>query len=614
MRQYISRRGVISGLAATAVLLVASCSSGNRPVPQPSIAQTLSTDIMQTLPEFETSRETNLLKGTWAYTPGVAVATNGSLAVSRTGEALLTFADNTNPGPANQSYLPNPPVNMFGTHLELSQSGNIGLTARLSDAKGAATVSFLSAPPVRYDERIVRLPGVDVTIDGTAATITVYSQPGSPPMVRHLELEAVSTAAYITVAQEKDSLIVDVNGVKTVIQANILDKQVWFGLDTADSYQLQAFEAYPIKGNQLTSVDMSQSTFGDARRQASGLYGIAARSRHGDKLIGTAVDLTALMSDPNYTKFIIENFNEIETEMLAKFQALQPEEGKYQFAELDALVAFASAHSLSVHGHALVFGEAYPAWLQQKLSQSTKAEATELMQSYITTVVSRYDGKHGHGTISHWDVVNEPFSNENYGQLADYNLWHKAIGDDYIKLAFEAARKANPEGIFGINENAMETDPDRRDAMLALVTKINNSQKLIDYVGYQAHFDENTLSDTNAMDDFLSGGLAQQFKNYKDIGVGVRISEATVAVYNDDQNLKARVYWQLMHDCMQASNCTGFNFWGATNSTDRYFYNTGDILNQDPGNDAPTSQRGPGLVLVGATWFALQAAAANKAL
>jgi endo-1,4-beta-xylanase len=534
------------------------------------------------MPEFDTSKGETLLKANWQYTPGVSQQ-DGGLHVGRTNLATMTTLPEEQKS-AEPSYVANPPVSLYGPHVELEKKGSVGFGASLSNIQGGATISLLSGPHIRFDERVERQAGIDISVEGGIAGVTVWDGKSERPSRSEIRLEQTANSADIAVAQVDRQIAITINGQRLSPQPAVLGDQVWFGFNTTGQFDVNNFGVFPIKGtSQRVSVkDMSKFDFNVGPAE-NGLASIAAANGNGDTFIGTAVDLAELMANPEYTEFVLKNFNQIETETLAKFQALQPEEGKFEFAELDALVDFANRHGLTVHGHALVFGEAYPDWLHKKLEGATKQEALDIMRTHIQTVVTRYDGKHGHGKIEFWDVVNEPFDPDDWGELNTSNIWYRSIGKDYILQAFRAAREAFPEGKYGLNDWSIETDVDRRRAALRLLDDLPRGT--VDFVGMQAHFDEDTLDDDEVMDGIYSGDLNDIFAQFEARGVKVRISEASVAE-NGDPEAQADVYRMLLEACVKSRNCIGFNIWGATSN--RYYFTT--TPEYGIGDDAPTKQ------------------------
>lgn len=605
-------RWIAAGLAA-ATLVLAGCTVAKQSSEATSEHSKAGLQILQ---EFDETHGQDLLKGTWQYMPGASLSA-GSLMIRHTGEAILT---NPNTGHATVSpvYVPDPPVNVYGTRLSVTQGNDVGFAVHISNMHGPATVSFHAKPPIRYDERIEREAGIDVTVDGSRATLTVYGDPAQPdnkPKTATFSLKKSSADADITIAQEGSTVIAVIDGQRTNLSAKPFNGQVWFGMDAprkGGSFKVSGLTVYPVHGSSVAPVDMSHY-YDNAKASPDGLAALAKRHDQA-RLDGTTVDLNTLMADPQYTEFVLQNFNEIETETLGKFQTLQPEEGQYNFAELDALVDFASKHNLMIHGHALIFGEAYPQWLHDKLAASSPDQARKLMKDHITTVMSRYDGKHGHGQIKYWDVVNEPFDQDNLGQLNKDNIWYKAIGETYIQDALTYALSANPDGIVAINENSMEGDNDQWPGMQSLMQQLKSARLDIRriQIGFQCHYDEETLADQDDMNVLYGGELAARFKWVKNMGFyGARVSEASVALsngdgYPDDPATQAKVYGLLF----ALSN--DFNMWGATSSP--YYFTTArdNDGTLSIGDDAPTFQDSTGIIMPRLAFTSLKKTAAPR--
>ncbi|WP_299056762.1 endo-1,4-beta-xylanase [uncultured Nocardioides sp.] len=561
------------------------------------------TPAAMSVPAVEGRARSMLRSGSWRYVPGVT-ARDGTLHVARTGLAtLLTSPEDQKTQPP--TYQPNPPVVLAGPHVALARGSDVRIAAGLEDIRGTATVSFMSGPNRRFDERVEHQAGIDVSVTRSVATLTIWSDEDREPRRVRMELDGPRTSdVQITLRQRNGRLTVSVDGQPFPVQRQVFGRQAWFGMSAEKSFVISSLDASPLRGTRLRVEDMARDPFAGVTPSRTGLASVAAAHGRGDKRIGTAVDLAQLLANPRYARYVIRNFNEIQTETMAKFQALQPRRGEFQFAELDALVAFAERHDLDVQGHALVFGEAYPRWLHRAMGKASKDEALAIMRRHITEVVRRYDGHHGHGLIQRWDVVNEPFDPDHWGRLNKDTIWYRAIGESYIEEAFEAARAANPDGEFGLNDWSIETDRDRRQAVIDLLRRM--PQGTVDYVGLQAHFDEDTLDDDAVMEAILGGGLPRIFQEFAGLGVEVRVSEASVA-RNGDAHAQAAVYARLLGACLRSANCIGFNMWGAT-SNEWYFTTTPD---RGIGDDAPTTQSGDGPIVERPAMQAMRRAAAG---
>lgn len=603
------RHRSLTALSVASAFFIGGCSSGSSPEVDPTQSPDISATSIQD-GEVALAGVDILKTGTWNYMPGVIVNPDETLTVHPTNRAILS--EELDGGPdMNPPYTADPPVNVYGTRLDVPSGVGFGLNARLSDIKGDLTISLLDQPPVRHDESVDRVgPYVDLTVSNYGE-VTIKTWDGllqDSPVIQQIRAEALNGKYDIAITQDPSGTInVKING-QNVTAATPVFSQVWFGINaTGDTTTIEELTAATASGDAPTVVDTSTS-YSNIGPSPDGLASIAQANGH-NQLIGTAVELTELMANPQYAEFVIQNFNEIETEILGKFQTIQPQEGQFEFGELDALVKFANEHNLTVHGHTLVFTEAYPQWLINKLGDpSTTAEqAKQIMITHITTVMQRYNGHNGHGTISEWDVVNEPFDPDDWGEINTQSIWYQAIdakgGGNYIFEAFKAARAADPNAKLYLNDWGAETDPDRMEAMFNLAVWLH-SQGLLDGVGLQSHIDEDTLDDSDAMNILLSGGVKAIIDRYGQADILVRLSEISVAE-NNNPTMKASVFASLVAQCIQANtNCSGINYWGAANSTyeGRYPYFTGGVWDQDPGDDALTTQDNSGAISTGGAW------------
>lgn len=528
----------------------------------------------------------------WSYMPGVTT-TSDELQVHSADLAVLALQEPGRPDD-NPDYIDTTPVNIWGTHLELQKKA-VSFDAKLQDIHGAAAISFLDSPPTRYDERVSHPAGITVEVEDQKATVRFFDGKDNAPAVeRTAHLSAEATAAQIKLIQSSGETEVQVNDQRINLPKAPLRNAVWFGLDASQDWKLTDLTAKgtfkPVKGMDEALTKGKNSTL----RQAMVDRG---------KYLGTAVDPTVLAANKPYAALLNAHFNEVEPEMAGKMQVLQPKEGQFEFGELDGLVAWAQKTGKEVHGHTLAFTEAYPEWLHERLQDPTISQdaVTHLLRTHIKTVVGRYDGTHGHGSIDAWDVVNEPFDPENWGEINKQNIWYKHLGESYIAVALMAAREANPNAALFINEWGMETDDDRLEAMAALVQRLKKAGVPVDGVGFQAHLDDQVV-DTDE--------LVARFERFTGMGLQVRISEASVAE-NSNPERQAQAYQNLLAACLRVDACVGMNMWGATNSAyqDRYFYFTGSTARRDPGDDAPTTQKQDGTIVYRPAWYSIEKAA-----
>ncbi len=129
--------------------------------------------------------------------------------------------------------------------------------------------------------------------------------------------------------------------------------------------------------------------------------------------IGVAVGLAQVKAQG---PLVAREFTSVSTENALKWAALEPQPGRYAFADADAIVAFAGQNGLRVRGHTLIWSRlnGLPAWLAAAPADPPAAHLRTLALAHIERVVGRYRGR-----IAQWDVVNEPMRRDGLALEAD---------------------------------------------------------------------------------------------------------------------------------------------------------------------------------------------------
>lgn len=238
-------------------------------------------------------------------------------------------------------------------------------------------------------------------------------------------------------------------------------------------------------------------------------------------LYGTAVAMHPLRTDAEYTRLIKEQCSILVPENCMKWAEIHPKPEQYNFEEADYLVAFAEKNHIKVRGHNLVWHKSLPVWLTSSISPEM---ARTMMTEHIQEVAGRYSNR-----MHSWDVVNEAIHLED-GRADGYrdSLWLKNIGPDYIEIAFQVARDADPAALLTYNEYGLDNESNeheaKRQAVLQMLRRLKTRNIPIDALGLQAH-----LSTTHAT---YGEGLRRFLTSVRELGLQIFVTELDV---NDEK-------------------------------------------------------------------------------
>ena len=196
--------------------------------------------------------------------------------------------------------------------------------------------------------------------------------------------------------------------------------------------------------------------------------------------VGTITRSSWVKAGGKHTEILKKEFNSLTSEYEMKMNVMYPAQDTYDFSAADAIVNFAQANDMYVHGHALIWHNATPSWVED--FSGTDAEFEAMVKDYITTTLTRFKGK-----VRSWDVVNEALEDGSGNPLRN-SIFKQKMGDDYIKKCFQFARDADPDVLLFYNDYNMASSASKRSAMFALVDGLGD---LIDGVGAQMHISYN---------------------------------------------------------------------------------------------------------------------------
>jgi endo-1,4-beta-xylanase len=286
-----------------------------------------------------------------------------------------------------------------------------------------------------------------------------------------------------------------------------------------------------------------------------------------DRYIGAAVDMNPFRNEAPYRETLAREFNMLVGENAFKMDAMRPSRTTFNFNDTDALMQFAEANNMAVRGHTLVWHSQLPGWLTG--GSFTRDEVIAIMREHILTVVGRYRGR-----IVHWDVVNEAF--EDNGQLRTGSFWHQRIGPEYIAMAFQFAREADPTAVLYYNDFSAEGINAKSDGIFNLMRNLRDQGVPVHGVGWQMH----------QINPFrIQAQHRTNMQRLADLGLEISITEMDVRIQLPTETAElqqqALAYSDTMQLCLEQPACTAVVAWGFTDKyswVPGFFQGFGDAL------------------------------------
>jgi endo-1,4-beta-xylanase len=196
--------------------------------------------------------------------------------------------------------------------------------------------------------------------------------------------------------------------------------------------------------------------------------------------VGVAVQ-AAQLSDSAWTSLAATHFTQLTAEWEMKMEYVVQADGSFRFDRADAIAAFARERGMRLFGHTLVWYANEPEAFA-RLDESRQSFAGALA-NYVTAMVGRY-----RGLASGWDVVNEPIRDDGSGPRD--SLWSRKLGQiGHFKVAFEAARAADPQAVLFTNDYHLESKPAKLASYMRLIEQLLDAGVPLGGIGCQTHLD-----------------------------------------------------------------------------------------------------------------------------
>lgn len=286
--------------------------------------------------------------------------------------------------------------------------------------------------------------------------------------------------------------------------------------------------------------------------------------------VGVALNANELYSNSEYQRVATQHFNSVTPENIFKPSYLHPAPKRYEWTEADQLAAFSRFNNQRLHGHTLIWHQQLPPWMTVFSGSPAAWEA--LFRDHIQTIC-----RHFRGQVRSWDVVNEAFDAD--GTLRS-TIWSQHLGSSYLEKAFRYAHEADPDALLFYNDYDLESNPVKRQAVLAWLRTMRQRGVPVHGLGLQMHISIGYPDNAQ---------LAEALREVQKAGLLLHLSEVDVSVnplgkvvsptpallqrQADKLAFLVRTYLEL-----PKAQQFGVTFWGVSdqNTWIRYYFNRDD--------------------------------------
>jgi endo-1,4-beta-xylanase len=343
-------------------------------------------------------------------------------------------------------------------------------------------------------------------------------------------------------------------------------RALWLGLGTVASLgAVGAKGVYRVYRDQR--IEAQALAMLDPKRSfaVQGTASLKQRAAAKGILYGSCMQREILVADPKViTPFSQECAMLVpgwELKWTAGSALMRPAIDTFDFKDADWIVNFAQKQGFMLRGHTLVWHLSLPGWFEQSVNRQN---AAAVMANHIKTVAGRYAGK-----LHSWDVLNEVIEiQDGRPDGLRKQPWLELLGPDYIDLAFRLTAKADPKAMLVYNENGIESDTPqddaKREAVLALLTRLKAKGTPIGALGIQSHLSAHQKINPQKLRKFLA--------DVAKLGLKILVTELDVADYKlpADQNqrdqLVAGAYEDFLTVVLQEPAVIAVVTWGLIDS------------------------------------------------
>ncbi|VFQ75171.1 unnamed protein product [Cuscuta campestris] len=262
---------------------------------------------------------------------------------------------------------------------------------------------------------------------------------------------------------------------------------------------------------------------------------VKIRQTHNSFPFGSCISRSE-MDNEDLTSFFVKNFNWAVFENELKWYSTEPQRGKLNYKDADELLDFCTKNNLQARGHC-IFWEVEAA-VQQWIRSLTEADMLAAVQSRLTGLLTRYEGK-----FPHYDVNNE---------MLHGSFYQDHLGKDIRANMFKTAHQLDPSVVLFVNDYHVEDCADSRSSPEKYIDQILDLVRQgapVGGVGIQGHVD-------SPVGSIVSSALDKMGT----LGLPIWFTEVDVSSVNE--HVRADDIEVMIRECFAHPAVEGIMLWG----------------------------------------------------
>ncbi len=250
-----------------------------------------------------------------------------------------------------------------------------------------------------------------------------------------------------------------------------------------------------------------------------------------------------------YKAHFLENFNAAVTENAVKWPSMEPQQGKVNYAVVDAILAWTEANNIPLRGHNLFWG--IEKFVQPWVKDLGDDELRKTLQRRAETVTAKYKGR-----FAEYDLNNE---------MIHGNYYEERLGPNITKDMAQWAHNGDPGAKLWLNDYDILTGNRLADYM-AQIRSLLKQHVPIAGIGVQGHlhgesFDREALR--SALDSLAVFGLPIRITEFNIPGQRSKYYRENIrSMTPEEEQAKARDLVDYYRICFAHPAVQGILMWG----------------------------------------------------